>query len=162
AETSGRPRSLARAWLNRAEVLSGPLNRLAEAADAAEAGVTRLRRLGLDRSYAAALAATLANTLFRPGRWRDADPVIDDALAARPGRRRRRRRPRRAGHGAAANGGPGRPPGGGGLRGALPGRGPASRRGGRAHRGGRGRRCLGGGGGPVGGPRPALPGGLRP
>ncbi|HEY0399548.1 MAG TPA: helix-turn-helix transcriptional regulator, partial [Acidimicrobiia bacterium] len=78
------PRLLARAILNRAEVLSGPLNRLDEAAVVAAAGLDRLRGLGLDRSYAAALAATLANTLFRAGRWRDADPVIDAALADRP------------------------------------------------------------------------------
>ncbi|MDQ1491388.1 MAG: hypothetical protein QOJ23_3902, partial [Actinomycetota bacterium] len=84
AEKGGRPRLLARAILNRAEVLSGPLNRLDEAAVVAAAGLDRLRALGLDRSYAAALAATLANTLFRAGRWRDADPVIDAALADRP------------------------------------------------------------------------------
>ncbi|MDQ1568476.1 MAG: hypothetical protein QOF96_3356, partial [Actinomycetota bacterium] len=84
AEKGGRPRPLAGAVLNRAEVLSGPLNRLDEAAVVAAAGLDRLRALGLDRSYAAALAATLANTLFRAGRWRDADPVIDAALADRP------------------------------------------------------------------------------
>jgi DNA-binding CsgD family transcriptional regulator/tetratricopeptide (TPR) repeat protein len=84
AETGGRPRLLARAVLNRAEVLSGPLNRLEEAAVVAAADLDRLRRLGLGRSYAGALAATLANTLFRAGRWRDADPVIDAALADRP------------------------------------------------------------------------------
>ena len=84
AEQARRPRPLARAMLNRVEVLSGPLNRLAEAADVAAAGLPRLRRLGLDRSYAAALAAALANTLFRLGRWADAEPVIDVALAERP------------------------------------------------------------------------------
>ncbi len=84
AEKAGRPRPLARAWLNRAEVLSGPLNRLAEAADVAAAGLNRFRALGLDRSYGAALAAILANALFRLGRWGDADVVIETALAARP------------------------------------------------------------------------------
>ena len=84
AEQAGGPRPLARALLNRVEVLSGPLNRLAEAADVAAAGLPRLRRLGLGRSYAAALAAALANTLFRLGRWDDADPVIAAALAERP------------------------------------------------------------------------------
>ncbi|MEW6476237.1 MAG: AAA family ATPase [Actinomycetota bacterium] len=78
------PRRLARALLNRAEVLSGPLNRLDEAADVAAAGVDVLRRLGLGRSYAAGLAAVLANTLFRAGRWDEADPVIETALAERP------------------------------------------------------------------------------
>ena len=84
AEQAGRPRPLARAWLNRVEVLSGPLNRLGEAAEVAATALDRLRRLGLDRSYAAAVAAALANTLFRSGRWSDADPVIDAALADRP------------------------------------------------------------------------------
>ena len=84
AEKAGRPRPLARAWLNRAEVLAGPLNRLSEAAAVAAAGLDRLRRLGLGRSYGAVLAATLANTLFRSGRWGDADPVIEAALADRP------------------------------------------------------------------------------
>ena len=84
AEKAGRPRPLARAWLNRAEVLAGPLNRLADAAGVAAAGLARLRQLGLGRSYGAALAATLANTLFRSGRWSDADPLIDTALAERP------------------------------------------------------------------------------
>jgi DNA-binding CsgD family transcriptional regulator/tetratricopeptide (TPR) repeat protein len=84
AEKAGRPRALATAWLNRAEVLSGPLNRLAEAAEAAAVGLDRLRRLGLGRSYGAGLAAVLANTLFRSGRWDAADPVVDNALADRP------------------------------------------------------------------------------
>jgi DNA-binding CsgD family transcriptional regulator/tetratricopeptide (TPR) repeat protein len=84
AEKAGRPRPLARAWLNRAEVLAGPLNRLGEAADVATTALARLRRLGLDRSYGAALAAVLANALFRAGRWDDADAVIETALADRP------------------------------------------------------------------------------
>lgn len=84
AEKAGRPRPLARAWLNRAQVLAGPLNRLGEAAQVAAADLERLRGLGLGRSYGAILAATLANTLFRSGRWGDADPIIEVALADRP------------------------------------------------------------------------------
>ena len=84
AEKTGRPRPLARAWLNRAEVLAGPLNRLGEAAKVAAADLDRLRGLGLGRSYGAHLAATLANTLFRSGRWGEADPLIAAALADRP------------------------------------------------------------------------------
>ena len=84
AEKAGRPRPLARASLNRAQVLAGPLNRLGEAALVAAADLERLRGLGLGRSYGAILAATLANTLFRSGRWGDADPVIEAALADRP------------------------------------------------------------------------------
>ena len=84
ADKAGRPRPLARAWLNRAQVMAGPLNRLEEAALVAAGDLDRLRRLGLGRSYGAVLAATLANTLFRSGRWADADPVIETALADRP------------------------------------------------------------------------------
>jgi DNA-binding CsgD family transcriptional regulator len=84
AQKAGRPRPLARAWLNRAQVLAGPLNRLEEAAQVAAGDLARLRELGLGRSYGAILAATLANTLFRAGRWNDADPVIETALADRP------------------------------------------------------------------------------
>ena len=84
AEQAGRPRHLARAMLNRVEVLSGPLNRLSEAAAVAADGLPRLRRLGLGRSYAATHSAALANTLFRLGRWAEADAVIAAALADRP------------------------------------------------------------------------------
>src|SRR5581483_9130842 len=84
AEQAGRPRLLARAMLNRVEVLSGPLNRLSEAAAVAADGLPRLRRLGLGRSYAATHSAALANTLFRLGRWAEADAVIAAALADRP------------------------------------------------------------------------------
>ena len=84
AEKAGRPRPLARAWLNRAQILAGPLNRLEEAAQVAAGDLDRLRRIGLGRSYGAVLAATLANTLFRAGRWGDADAVIETALADRP------------------------------------------------------------------------------
>src|SRR5205807_7561775 len=41
AEKAGRPRSLARAWLNRVEVLSGPLNRPGEAAGVAATAPAR-------------------------------------------------------------------------------------------------------------------------
>ena len=84
AEKAGRPRPLARAWLNRAQVLAGPLNRLEEATQVAAADLERLRGLGLGRSYGAILAASLANTLFRSGRWSHADPVIETARADRP------------------------------------------------------------------------------
>ena len=84
AAKAARPRPLARALLNRAEVLAGPLNRLDKAVDAATSGLDQLRRLGLERSFAGALAAILANTLFRAGRWDEADRVVDAALAERP------------------------------------------------------------------------------
>lgn len=84
AGRSPDPHPLARALLNRAEVLAGPLNRLEEAAALAAEGLEHLRRLGLHRSYAGELAAVLANTLFRAGRWDEAEPVIASALEDRP------------------------------------------------------------------------------
>ncbi len=85
AEDVGTPEDIARAWLNLAELLSGPLNRLQTAATVAEQGVARVRRLGLDRSYGVSLQAIAVNTLFRLGRWDDADRFLADAMACRPG-----------------------------------------------------------------------------
>ena len=71
AEELGNPDDIGRAYLNRAELLSGPLNRLAEAAEIAELGMARVRQLGLERTYGVALQAIAVNTLFRLGRWRE-------------------------------------------------------------------------------------------
>ncbi len=84
AEELGNPDDIGRAYLNRAEMLSGPLNRLAEAAVVAEQGVARVRQLGLERTYGVALQAIAVNTLFRLGRWRQADHFLHVALAAQP------------------------------------------------------------------------------
>ncbi|MDQ6798793.1 MAG: AAA family ATPase [Actinomycetota bacterium] len=85
AEEVGTPEDVARAWLNLAELLSGPLNRLQTAAAVAEQGVDRVRRLGLERSYGVSLQAIAVNTLFRLGRWDDADRFLVEAMACRPG-----------------------------------------------------------------------------
>ncbi len=85
AEEVGTPEDVARAWLNLAELLSGPLNRLHTAAEVAEQGVERVRRLGLERSYGVSLQAIAVNTLFRLGRWVEADRFLADAMACRPG-----------------------------------------------------------------------------
>ncbi|MGI8777186.1 MAG: helix-turn-helix transcriptional regulator [Acidimicrobiales bacterium] len=85
AEEVGTPEDVARAWLNLAELLSGPLNRLHTAAAVAEEGVDRVRRLGLERSYGVSLQAIAVNTLFRLGRWDEADHFLADAMACRPG-----------------------------------------------------------------------------
>ncbi len=85
AEEAGTPEDVARAWLNLAELLSGPLNRLQTAATVAEQGVSRVRRLGLERSYGVSLQAIAVNTLFRLGRWDDADRFLADAMTCRPG-----------------------------------------------------------------------------
>ncbi|HEX2064912.1 MAG TPA: AAA family ATPase, partial [Acidimicrobiales bacterium] len=57
AEDLGNPDDVGRAYVNLAELLSGPLNCLARAADVAAAGVERVRRLGLERSYGVSLRA---------------------------------------------------------------------------------------------------------
>jgi DNA-binding CsgD family transcriptional regulator/tetratricopeptide (TPR) repeat protein len=85
AEEAGTPEDVARAWLNLAELLSGPLNRLHTAAEVAEEGVEVVRRLGLERSYGVSLRAIAVNTLFRLGRWDEADRFLADAMACRPG-----------------------------------------------------------------------------
>ncbi|MFN2608776.1 MAG: AAA family ATPase [Acidimicrobiales bacterium] len=85
AEEVGTPDDVGRAWLNLAELLSGPLNRLHTAAEVAEQGVERARRLGLERSYGVSLQAIAGNTLFRLGRWAEADRFLDDALRCHPG-----------------------------------------------------------------------------
>lgn len=85
AEEVGTPDDVGRAWLNLAELLSGPLNRLHAAAEVAEEGVERARRLGLERTYGVSLQAIAVNTLFRLGRWTDADRFLDDALRCNPG-----------------------------------------------------------------------------
>lgn len=84
AEELGNPDDIGRAHLNLAALLSGPLNRLAEAAIVAEQGVERVRQLGLERTYGVALQAIAVNTLFRLGRWGEADTFLQDALAAKP------------------------------------------------------------------------------
>jgi DNA-binding CsgD family transcriptional regulator len=84
ADDLGNPDDIGRSYLKRAELLSGPLNRLAEAAEIAERGVERVRQLGLERTYGVALQAIAVNTLFRLGRWSEADRFLQSALAAKP------------------------------------------------------------------------------
>jgi DNA-binding CsgD family transcriptional regulator/tetratricopeptide (TPR) repeat protein len=84
AEALGNPEDIGRAYLNRAGLFSGPLNRLSEAAEIAERGVARVRRLGLERTFGVALQAIAINTLFRLGRWPEADRLLQQSLAARP------------------------------------------------------------------------------
>ncbi len=84
AERVGSPGDIGRAYLNLAELLSGPLNQLTEAAATAEEGIERVRQLGLKRSYGVALQAIAVNTLFRLGRWSEADRLLSDALALKP------------------------------------------------------------------------------
>jgi DNA-binding CsgD family transcriptional regulator/tetratricopeptide (TPR) repeat protein/energy-coupling factor transporter ATP-binding protein EcfA2 len=84
AGRAGSHDQLARAYQKLAELLAGPLNRLAAAARVTEEGTRRMAELGLGRSYGASLAAVAATTMFRLGRWREAVPVLAAALALRP------------------------------------------------------------------------------
>jgi DNA-binding CsgD family transcriptional regulator/tetratricopeptide (TPR) repeat protein len=84
AEDVGTPDEVGRAWLNLAELLSGPLNRLHEAAAVAEQGAARVSALGLDRSYGVSLLAIAVNAMFRLGRWSEVDHFLTRAMASRP------------------------------------------------------------------------------
>jgi DNA-binding CsgD family transcriptional regulator/tetratricopeptide (TPR) repeat protein len=84
AEDGGGPDDIARAYLNLAELLSGPLMRMAEAVEIADAGVRRAGELGLARSYGVALQAVAINTRFRLGWWSETDAMLNDALACDP------------------------------------------------------------------------------
>ena len=84
AEDVGTPDDVGRAWLNLAELLSGPLNRLHEAAAVAEQGAERVTAMGLGRSYGVSLLAIAANTLFRLGRWSEVDRFLSRATRLRP------------------------------------------------------------------------------
>jgi DNA-binding CsgD family transcriptional regulator len=46
--------------------------------------VARVRQLGLERTYGVALQAIAVNTLFRLGRWSEADVFLRQAFAAKP------------------------------------------------------------------------------
>jgi DNA-binding CsgD family transcriptional regulator/tetratricopeptide (TPR) repeat protein len=84
AEELGRPEDIGRSYLHRVELLSGPLNRLHEAAEIATQGFARVCELGLERTYGVALLAMVINTMFRLGRWPEADPFMVLAGAAKP------------------------------------------------------------------------------
>lgn len=71
---------IASAYRQLAVVLSGPLSRLDEGLAVAQEGLARLQQLRLDRNYGVSLQALAADTLFRLGRWDDADAIVDAAL----------------------------------------------------------------------------------
>jgi len=84
AEQLGRPAEIASGYRNLAATLSGPLNRLGEALDVALRGVERVVELGLERHWGVSLRSIAADTLFRLGRWDDAERYIADALRRSP------------------------------------------------------------------------------
>lgn len=84
AERSGNPTVLGRAYEQRADLLSGPLNQCAAGVDVARAGARRLDELGLGRTYGVRLLAVAANGLFRLGRWDEAMAAIEQGWSAWP------------------------------------------------------------------------------
>ncbi len=84
AERVGGPADVARAYLNLAELLSGPLNEMERGIAVARRGLARVRALGLARSAGVGLLSLVANGLFRLGRWDDAAAVIGEAWALAP------------------------------------------------------------------------------
>jgi DNA-binding CsgD family transcriptional regulator/tetratricopeptide (TPR) repeat protein len=84
AEQLRSPDGVGRAYVSLAELLSGPLNRLAEAVAVAEQGIARVRQLGLERSHGVTLRAIAMNSLFRLGRWQEADRYLHDAFTFKP------------------------------------------------------------------------------
>jgi DNA-binding CsgD family transcriptional regulator/tetratricopeptide (TPR) repeat protein len=84
AERVGGPADVARAYLNLAELLSGPLNEMERGIAVAREGLARVRALGLARSAGVGLLSLVANGLFRLGRWDEASAVIDEAWALAP------------------------------------------------------------------------------
>jgi DNA-binding CsgD family transcriptional regulator/tetratricopeptide (TPR) repeat protein len=84
AERSGNPAVLGRAFEQRADLLSGPLNQMSAGVDVALAGAKRLDELGLGRTYGVRLLAVAANGLFRLGRWDEAMAAIEEGWSAWP------------------------------------------------------------------------------
>jgi DNA-binding CsgD family transcriptional regulator/tetratricopeptide (TPR) repeat protein len=79
AERTGEPDVLGEAYLRRAELLTGPLNRLVEGVAYARDGVQRMQALGLARTCGVALLTHAANALFRLGRWDEAERLVAQA-----------------------------------------------------------------------------------
>jgi ATP/maltotriose-dependent transcriptional regulator MalT len=84
AEEVGDLDDLARAYLNRSELLAGPLNRLEEALALAIEGVALSRRVGLASDYGVSLQANAALALYGLGRWEEALSILAEAEQARP------------------------------------------------------------------------------
>lgn len=84
AEEVGAPSDIATGYRDLANTLSGPLNRLEEALEVALRGVVRVSGLGLERHWGVALRSTAADTLFRLGRWDEAEQLLAEAIQRSP------------------------------------------------------------------------------
>jgi DNA-binding CsgD family transcriptional regulator/type II secretory pathway predicted ATPase ExeA len=84
AVREGRPSDVARAYLHMAELLTGPLNELAEGVAVARRGADIAAEKGLGRSEGARLLAVAANGMFRKGEWFEAERVLEQAMLQKP------------------------------------------------------------------------------
>jgi DNA-binding NarL/FixJ family response regulator len=84
AEEVGDLDDLARAYLNLAEILAGPLDRLEDAVDVARDGVALCEEVGLDCDYGVSLRAIAAGAQFELGRWEEAEAVVAEAAERSP------------------------------------------------------------------------------
>ena len=75
---------LARAYLNLAEILAAPLDRIEEAVEVARDGIALCEEVGLDCDYGVSLRAIAAGALFELGRWDEAEAVVADAAERSP------------------------------------------------------------------------------
>jgi DNA-binding CsgD family transcriptional regulator/tetratricopeptide (TPR) repeat protein len=75
---------LARAYLNLAEILAAPLDRLEEAVELARDGIALCEEVGLDCDYGVSLRAIAAGALFELGRWDEAEAVVAAAADRSP------------------------------------------------------------------------------
>lgn len=84
AKASNDASNIADAYKTLASTLAGPLNRLQEALDVAKEGIECVNELGLDRHWGVSLRSVLLDTLFRMGRWSEADDIITQAFRKGP------------------------------------------------------------------------------
>lgn len=84
ARRTGEPEAIGEAYLRRAELMAGPLNRLVEGVEFARQGLDRMRELGMARTAGVALLTYAANALFRLGRWDEAGRAVAEAWELGP------------------------------------------------------------------------------
>ena len=75
---------LARAYLNLADILAVPLDRLGEAIAVARDGVALCEKVGLDCDYGVSLRSIAAGALFELGRWDEAEALVADSAERAP------------------------------------------------------------------------------
>jgi DNA-binding CsgD family transcriptional regulator/tetratricopeptide (TPR) repeat protein len=84
AEEVGDLDDLARAYLNLADILAVPLDRLDEAIEVAREGVALCEEVGLDCDYGVSLRSTVVGALFEQGSWDEAAALVADSAERSP------------------------------------------------------------------------------